>query len=190
MADDDVTSSMFPVHFALKDGRGCTLRLMTEDDAGELLEFLPRTHVESDFINYFPGEFKMTLEEEKQFIRDHTGKRGAIALAAVVDGRIIACGGASPAKQKRYVHQTETGLVVLKEFWRQGIGRKIMECIVEWGRKQGLRKICLRVFADNAPALPLYQSLGFVEEGRLKGDRLRADGTYGDTIIMSKFYVR
>ena len=95
MTDDDVTSSMFPAHFALKDGRTCTLRLMTEDDAGELLEFLPQTHVESDFINYFPGEFKMTVEEEKQFIRDHTGKQGAIALAAVVDGRIIACGGGS-----------------------------------------------------------------------------------------------
>ena len=180
---------MFPIQFKLEDGRPCTLRLATADDAEELLRVFPQTHVESDFINYFPGEFDFTLEQEKEFIRDHTGKRGAIALVAEVAGSIVACGGATPAKQKRYAHQTEVGLTVLKGFWRQGIGRTMMEYLVEWGRAQGLRKMHLRVFADNARAIPLYQSLGFVEEGRLKGDRLRADGTYGDTIIMSKFYV-
>lgn len=180
---------MFPVRFRLKDGCPCTLRLATADDAEELLRVFPQTHVESDFINYFPGEFNLTIEEEREFIREHTDKHGAIALVGIVDERIVACGGATPAKQKRYAHQTEVGLTVLKGFWRQGIGRTMMECLVEWGRAQGLRKMCLRVFADNARAIPLYQSLGFVEEGRLKGDRLRADGTYGDAIIMSKFYV-
>jgi RimJ/RimL family protein N-acetyltransferase len=189
MVHDDASTSVFPVDFKLKDGRACTLRRVVEDDAEKFLAFLPQTHRETDLINYFPGEFKMTLDEEKQFIRDHTGTHGAIALAAIVEERIIACGGASPARWKRFEHQTEIGLVVLEAFWGLGIGRKIMECLIDWGRKEGLRKLCLRTFAENARAIPLYESLGFVQEGRLKGDRLRADGSYGDTIIMAKFLV-
>jgi RimJ/RimL family protein N-acetyltransferase len=64
-----------------------------------------------------------------------------------------------------------------------------MERLVEWARQAGLRKLYLKVFSDNTRAIRLYESLGFVEEGRLKGDVLRGDGTYGDTLIMSHFFV-
>lgn len=48
--------------------------------------------------------------------------------------------------------------------------------------------MCLRTFADNTRAQNLYESLGFVEEGRLKDDRQRRDGSFGDTILMGKLY--
>lgn len=183
-------STALPLHFPVANGRACTLRLMTEDDAAELLEFLPVTHAESDFLNYVPGEFKMTLDQEREFIRQHTGRHGAIALAAVVDGRIIGCGGASPPKFERHSHHTEVGLVVLRAFWRQGVGRGIMSYLVEWGRSIGLRKMCLSTHADNQRGYRLYESLGFVEEGRLRDDVRRADGSYVDSILMAKFYDR
>lgn len=85
-------------------------------------------------------------------------------------------------------HHAELGLVVLEEFWGLGIGRKIMETIVEWGPQCGLRKIYLRVFAHNDRAVRMYQAMGFVEEGRLKQDVRRGDGTFGDTLVMAKFY--
>ena len=77
---------------------------------------------------------------------------------------------------------------MLKEFWGLGIGRKIMETIVEWGRQCGLRKIYLRVFAHNDRAIRMYLAMGFVEEGRLRQDVRRGDGTFGDTLVMAKFY--
>ncbi len=185
---DSKMGSSLPFDFALTDGRACVLRLITEDDAAELLEFLPQTHAESDFLNYLPGEFQMTLEQEREFIRDHTDKHGAIALVAIVDGRIIACGGASPLKFKRHSHHTEVGLAVLKAFWHQGVGRTMMTWLVEWGRLIGLRKMRLAVFASNTRAIGLYESLGFVEEGRLRRDVQLSDGSYGDTFLMAKFY--
>ena len=188
MEADDVVNSIFPHKFVLTDGHTCTLRVVDERDAEEILEFLPITHVETDFVNYLPGEFRMTVEKEREFIRDHTGKFGAIALAAVLDGRIVALGGATPAPHQRFRHQTEVGLAVLKQQWGQGIGREIMTCLIEWGRRTGLRKMYLRTFADNARARTLYEALGFVEEGLLKGDRQKRDGSYGDTIMMGLFY--
>lgn len=177
-----------PLRCPLKDGRTCTIRAAVEDDARELLAFLKHTHAESDFLNYFPGEFTKTIEEERAFIRDHLTKPGLLLIVGELDGRIIAAGGAWSPEFQRMTHHAELGLTVLRDFWRQGIGRKLMECIIEWGRLAGKRKIYLRVFADNDRALPMYESLGFAEEGRLRGDVLRADGTYGDTVVMAKFY--
>ena len=101
---------------------------------------------------------------------------------------MAACGGAWKQECKRFAHHAELGLTVLQEFWGQGIGRRLMEAIVDWGRRQGLHKIYLKVHADNDRAIQLYQSMGFVEEGRLKDDVARRTGGYCDTIVMAKYY--
>ena len=77
---------------------------------------------------------------------------------------------------------------MFKEFWGRGIGRRMMDCIIDWGRRRGLMKMNLRVFDHNERAIAMYRALGFQEEGRLRDDVLRGDGTYGDTIVMSKYY--
>ena len=46
---------------------------------------------------------------------------------------------------------------------RQGLARRICEQILEEGKKAGARKAYLQVVADNAPALRLYEELGFKE---------------------------
>ncbi len=77
---------------------------------------------------------------------------------------------------------------MLREFLGMRLGRKMTELIIEWGRRQELRRTCLRVLADNRRGIALYESLGFIEEGCLRGDALLGDGTYSDTILMAKFF--
>lgn len=175
-----------PVTFILRDGSACVLRPMTEDDAEELCTLLPQMHRESDFLHYLPGEFDKTVEQEKEFIREYNDKPCSILMVAQVEGRIAGIAGATSPEFKRLAHHAECGLTVLKEFWSQRIGRKMMECIIEWAQERGLRKLYLRVFSGNQRAIQLYQSLGFVEEGLLKAYVLRGDGTYDDTIIMAR----
>ena len=177
-----------PFEFALKDGRVCLIRAMCEDDAEAMCAILPQTHRESDFLNYMPGEFSMTLEQERDFIREHNAKPCSMSIAAEQDGRIIGYAGAFALERKRYAHHAEFGLTVIKEFWGLGLGRALTQYAVDWGQDAGLRKLYLRVFDTNQNAIRLYESLGFVEEARLRGDWLRADGSYGDTIIMAVFY--
>jgi len=177
-----------PMRVKLKDGRECVIRTMTEDDATQLCEILPRTHAESDCLNYLPGEFDKTVEQERTFIREHNAKPRSLSMVVEVDGRIVAYGGAAGDQRRRFHHHAEFGLCVVQAFWRQGLGRVLTEYAVEWGRRLGLRKLYLKVFADNTKAIALYRSAGFIEEARLPGDYQRADGTYGDTIIMAKVY--
>ena len=93
-----------PLQFALRDGRTCIIRTPVEDDARELLVFLKNTHAESDFLNYFPGEFTKTIEEERAFIRDHLTKPGLLLIVGELDGRIIA----GVSLSGRYVFEVES----------------------------------------------------------------------------------
>lgn len=179
-------SPVAPIQLILKDGRSCVLREMVEADAEELCRVLPRVHAESDYLNYQPGEFQMSAEEEREFIRNHAAKPCSIALVAEIDRTIVGFVGATSPPYKRLAHHAEFGLAVLKAFWGLGIGRSMCERIESWGRAAGLRKLYLRVFAHNKRGIALYKALGYIEEGRLEGDVLLEDGTYGATIIMAK----
>ncbi len=177
-----------PVSFSLKDGRESRIRPTTEDDARELCSILPRMHDESEWLNYMPGEFDKDERWERNFIREQIAKPTAIMIVVEVGGKIIATGGAGSLEYKRYAHHAEVGLAILKDYWGQGLGRKLMELLVQWGRDRGLRKMYLKTFDGNDRAIAIYDSLGFKIEARLRQDFRRNDGTFGDTIIMSLNY--
>ena len=183
-----IAAELLPCEVPLSDGRVCVLREMTVEDAAGILEFLPLTHAETDFVNYMTGEFDWTLEREQEFLRSRMSNPLSISMAAEVDGRIIGLGGAASGELKRMQHHAEIGLAILKEFWGQGIGRRIMEINIEWGRRAGLRKMYLRVVDYNERARRMYEAIGFIEEARLREDVLRADGSYGNTITMALMY--
>ena len=75
------------------------------------------------------------------------------------DGRVVAC-----------------ALGVVEEGWlgvfdvvvdgaerRKGRGERLMRGLMDWGRELGAERVYLQVMLDNAPAVGLYQKLGFQE---------------------------
>lgn len=50
----------------------------------------------------------------------------------------------------------------------------------------GLERVELEVFASNAPAIALYEKMGFVTEGVKKRAR-KLDGLYDDVVQMALF---
>ena len=80
--------------------------------------------------------------------------------------------------------------IVIRDGWREvGLGRLLMERILEWMRAQGLEKAELAVFATNVRARRLYESLGFVEEGVRRG-HVRIRGAYVDEVLMGLWLKR
>lgn len=68
----------------------------------------------------------------------------------------------------------------------QGIGRALMDELLRWARSDPrVEKVELQVRSTNEPAIALYQSLGFVEEGR-KTRRLKiGPNQYIDDVYMA-----
>lgn len=66
-----------------------------------------------------------------------------------------------------------------------GVGRRLMETLIEWSATStSLIWLDLNVFSHNQPARRLYESLGFIENGRV-ADAVRIDGHSIDDISMS-----
>lgn len=57
-------------------------------------------------------------------------------------------------------------LAVVPEARRQGLGRRLMEALWEKLMALGVESLTLEVRASNAPAIALYEGLGFAQEGR------------------------
>ncbi len=48
----------------------------------------------------------------------------------------------------------------------RGLGRELLDALVEEARRRGCTQLFLEVLADNSPALALYEGAGFVSQGR------------------------
>ncbi len=60
-------------------------------------------------------------------------------------------------------------IAVAIEARRRGLGRRLLERVVAWARRDGATRILLEVRRDNTPARALYRGLGFVEQGSRRG---------------------
>ncbi|MDW8064494.1 MAG: GNAT family N-acetyltransferase [Anaerolineae bacterium] len=76
------------------------------------------------------------------------------------------------AMVRRFQPRSEGWLIanvaVAPDFRGRGIGRALVSASLEYARAHGARWVALQVRADNAPALRLYRSLGFVEIGHIQ----------------------
>jgi ribosomal-protein-alanine N-acetyltransferase len=67
---------------------------------------------------------------------------------------------------------------------RAGLGRYLLDQIVERARAQGMESILLEVRPSNERALQVYEKYGFSEIGRRKGYYPALEGQREDAIVM------
>jgi len=89
--------------------------------------------------------------------------------------------------QYRLKHLAYIGAFGIKGLYQgKGIGKRIMKELIRDLGEEGVRRIELRVEADNQRAIAFYQKLGFDKEGTLRKYMKRArDTEYVDVYQMS-----
>lgn len=175
-----------PVEFKMKDRRIATIRKIAVSDAAAIIDFITQADTESTFLMREPGEFEMNVEQEERWIANAIDS-DAFNLVAEVEGSIAANFQIAVGSRQRVRHFGTIGIIVLKEFWSLGIGRKLMELGIEWAEGRGLDKLKLEVDHTNIRAFSLYSSVGFVVEGTRHMARKLSDGTYRHDYLMAKF---
>lgn len=83
-------------------------------------------------------------------------------LAAIVDGQVAGYVGSQQVLDEADI----MNLAVAPEYRRRGLGRALLEALIRALEDAGVRVLALEVRAGNAPALALYQALGFAPVGR------------------------
>ena len=81
-------------------------------------------------------------------------------------------------------HSASLGIGVRAAYRRAGLGRRLIDAAISEARRRGLERIELWVRSPNIAAIRLYESVGFVLEGRRR-DAVRLDGASEDELLMA-----
>lgn len=85
----------------------------------------------------------------------------SLYLVAEADGLVVGCCGVTNVCGEGNINN-----VVVQEAYRgQGIAYAMMQELLVRGREMGCTEFTLEVRVSNAPAIHVYQKLGFVSEG-------------------------
>jgi RimJ/RimL family protein N-acetyltransferase len=174
------------VEFVLPQGDVCVIRVARESDAHSLVEYLNRIGGETPFLPSGAGEFHLSAEEEKNFIARMSAANNSLYLVAEARKRIVGILTLEGNARPRMKHVAELGVSVMKDYWRQGIGRLLMETALGWAESSPvLHKVFLIVHHENQRAIELYLKLGFVQEG-VQSKLLYVAGRYHDCLYMAR----
>jgi RimJ/RimL family protein N-acetyltransferase len=172
----------------MKNGEKFVLRTALPEDAEKLLIFSKTIISEEPYLLTTEKEFKITVEQQKQFIRQLYDDNAKLAVLVEDDREIIGTLDFHNGHKQRIKHQGSFGMSVKKDFRNQGVGKVLLNELLDWAKKNpSIEKVCLEVFSDNTNAINLYRSFGFVEEGRKTKAIKINEQTYYDLILMAYF---
>lgn len=167
--------------------RTVVLRSAEVSDAEALIEYLKVTTAETPFLIREPDEVTITLEQEERFIESRIEAEKELMLVATIDGKHIGnCSLMSLAPYKRYAHRCEVAIALYQEYCGCGIGKAMMQTVLEVAKKLGYEQAELEVIADNKNAIAMYESLGFVKYGTFPYNMKYTNGTYAEADWMMK----
>ena len=168
----------------LPDGARLEIREPRVSEAPALLDFLAVIGGESDFLTAGAGEFGISLDDEVAFIERSRDADNALLLAAWLGDELVGTASFFGGQRPRVRHMGELGVTVRQAHWGRGIGSALVDCLLRWAHASDVvTKVNLRARADNARAIQLYESRGFVVEGRVSRE-FRIDGEHFDAVYM------
>ena len=167
--------------------RTILLRSAKEEDAESLLSYMKKIYSETPYLIREPEEVTLTLEQEKNFIRERAEAKRDLLLLAFENGAHIGnCSISGLGDYSRYAHRCDLAIALYQKYCGGGIGKMVMEEALKAARKMGYEQAELEVAAGNTRAVRLYESLGFGKYGTFPDNMKYKDGTYEDAYWMMK----
>jgi ribosomal protein S18 acetylase RimI-like enzyme len=158
-------------------------RLMRADAADAVLY----RDIRLEALRAHPEAFGSTLETEaaqpSSWFADRLGS--STVLGGFRDAELVAIAGFAIQQGQKKAHKGAIwGMYVRPDARRTGIGRRLIEAILDLARHR-VELVQLTVVRDNEQARRLYATLGFLEYG-IEKNALKQDGRYYDEVLMAK----
>jgi L-amino acid N-acyltransferase len=113
------------------------------------------------------SELPMTLERQGEWV-DARRADGYPVIVAREDGAVAAFASYGPFRPWRgYQLTVEHSVYVAAPWRRRGIGRRLVEELLDRARRNGMHAVVAGIDADNGPSLRMHEQLGFKPVGCL-----------------------
>ncbi len=177
------------VDFTTKDGRPARLRVASVADAAALVELDAALLKAGDGTVGGPEDARSVEEEARRIDDLYRGFSAGEASTSIVaellepEPTIVALAGLKQFGPSFLRHVAYLGIGVHPRFQAQGVGRALMQALLDHAKQGGIERLELYVRADNARAHSLYRAFGFAYEGtRHKFVKTAADSYVDDEI--------
>jgi len=176
-----------PEIFKARSGKTITFRHCDLADVDSFLKFQPQVASESNHTLQIPGR---TPDPEKL----ENAWRGSVAselelrIGAFDGERIVGQLSFYPESQVPHPwtkHIGRFGMMILREYWGEGIGRHLLEIMENHAKAGGITRIEAMVRSENERGVNLYTRMGYEVEGiRRRGAII--EGTPRDEYFIAK----
>ena len=158
------------------------------EDAEATLNIQKSIVAEGQYIIAYPDEFTKTLSQQREWLQSILDNENETIFVAEKDGEVVGLIVFEGTKnRKRLSHTGSIGLLIRSEYRGLGIGKMLLQVLLEWAERNPLiEKVSLAVFSNNHKAIALYKKMGFIEEGRKINEFKFADDEYVDDVLMYK----
>jgi GNAT superfamily N-acetyltransferase len=152
------------------NGHPISIRPATTSDVPTIVAFLRRMLADMAAVGGYPvaTDSEHWADLETEFL-DHLQEPGHLHLLAETGSALTEAAGWAFArtKERELVYEPAhvlhiSAVYVSPPYRRRGIGRALLEAVLEWGRRSGCTEAELNVLVDN-PARSLYREFGFRE---------------------------
>ena len=158
-----------------------TIRDTTVEDAAAVAAMIDLVARERRFL---AGTVGFSEEATRNFIAQ-LRSADAVHIVAEIEGSLVGWCDIAPVTSEGMQHVGRLGMGVTRDFRGRGIGRRLLEAALLRGFGGRFERIELEVFSPNQKAVQLYESFGFLLEGRKRAAR-KLDGISDDLLIYAK----
>ncbi|TBL73343.1 GNAT family N-acetyltransferase [Paenibacillus thalictri] len=127
-----------------------------------------------------------TVDNREVWFHGHGPKHPV--LVAVQDAKVLGFASLNPYSDRQaYENTVELSLYIHADHRGQGIGKALMEQVLEAGREAGLHTVLSRIVAGNDSSIHLHEVFGFDHVGIMREVGFKF-GSLLDVYLMQKIY--
>lgn len=160
--------AIFPAEsFQTKSGRIVTIRHCIPADIESFLKFQPRIAEESNHTLQIVGR-QPNRESLQHAWESAIVDPVSLRVAAFLGDQMIAQLGLYSESESPHPwtrHTASFGMMIVKEFWGEGLGRRLLEIMEAHARTSGILRIQALVRVQNVRGVRLYTRMGYEIEG-------------------------
>jgi acetyltransferase len=144
-------------HWATPDGERLIIRPIRPEDADQHGAFFARLSPQDIRYRFFTAMRELSPEQMARLTQIDYDREMAFVAVREANGETVGVARLVCEDER----SGEFAVIVQADMKGRGVARHLMQRLVDWARRRGLRDVVGQVLADNAPMLAFVRHLGF-----------------------------